>query len=159
MRFHSLALLTVLLVTQAAADGGVVRLSEPVASDAESETFGAPLTAGTPTLALSEVLADADRYVDSPVLVTARVSQVCQKKGCFFIAKDAGSVVRVSFRDYSFFIPTDSGGKEVTFEGVLERVAVSEEDAEHYDADVGEATGLASGPQFTFVASAVRVPR
>ena len=99
--------------------------------------------------------------VGEPVVVSARIGQVCQKKGCFFIAQDRDVVVRVSFKDYGFFIPTDAGGKQVTFAGVIERVEVSSEQAEHFAEDLGgeDKSPVVPGPAYTIVASAIQIPR
>lgn len=137
----------------------VVRLSEPVLSDEMSETFGEPLPAGAESLTLGDVMATPDEWLGKPVVFTARINQVCQKKGCFFIATDGDALIRVSFKDYSFFIPTDSSGKDVTFGGVLERETVSEEQAAHLGSDMGESTPLEAGPTYTIVASSIRIPR
>ena len=104
-----------------------VRLSEPVASDAESETFGAALPSDVEAQPLAAVMDESERWLGEPVVVSARIGEVCQKKGCFFIARDGDVVVRVTFKDYGFFIPTDSGGKRATFAGVIERVDVTPE--------------------------------
>ena len=94
-----------------------------------------------------------------PVRVEARVSQVCQKKGCFFIAQDGDAVVRVSFKDYSFFVPTDISGKHVDFVGEVVAKEMTTEEAEHYAEDLGEATPpLQPGVSYEIVATSVRVP-
>ena len=83
-----------------------------------------------------------------------------QKKGCFFVAQEGPSTARVSFKDYGFFIPTDSGGKNVVLLGTFSRKSVSKEEAEHYAADLGETA--ASTPEmfeYSIVASAVKIPR
>lgn len=140
--------------------GDAVRLSEPVASDAASETFGEPLPADADAQPLAALMQDADRWVGEPVVISARIGQVCQKKGCFFIARDGHAVVRVTFKDYGFFIPTDSGGKRATFSGVIERQTVSEEQAEHFAEDLGSGDApVAAGPTYTIVASSIRIPR
>jgi hypothetical protein len=158
----ALAIMALVCFSAALADGpAVVRLSEPVASDAGSETFGAPLAAEPAAVPLAEVIADADRFVDRPIVVTARIDRVCQKKGCFFIARDGDALVRVSFKDYSFFIPTDTSGRQATFAGELRRETVSEESANHYANDLGDAKPdlLETGPAYTIVASAIRISR
>lgn len=167
MRLLRWILIPVLAAVGAASATEVVRLSEPVLSDESSETFGAPLPADATTLTLGDVMAAPDDWVGKPVTFTARISQVCQKKGCFFIAADGDALVRVSFKDYSFFIPTDSSGKDVTFGGVLERVTVNAEQAEHFASDLGQSsdpssdkpTPLETGPTYTIVASSIRIPR
>lgn len=148
------------LATAADARGNeVIRLSEPVTVTDRYEEFGAPLTDGGPVLTLSQVVAEGDRHLGQPVLLRTEVAKVCQKKGCFFIARDGDTVARVTFRDYEFFIPTDSGGKEVTLAGVFERRALSAEQAEHLAADLGEPEADFAPVEYHIVASAIRIPR
>jgi hypothetical protein len=138
----------------------VVRLSEPVEVTDTHETFGAAMPATFDPVALSALVANHENYADESVVVEARVAKVCQKKGCFFIAKDGATTVRVSFKDYSFFVPTDISGRDVTLVGKLRQVELTEEQAAHLEEDMGS-TGVdvAPGPQFEIVASAVRVPK
>ena len=111
-----------------------IRLSEPVASDAHSETFGAVPDASLPRLSLAELMADADAHVGEARLIETRVGQVCQKKGCFFMAIDGDLALRVSFRNYGFFVPTDTGGKTVMLAGEL----VSRERSAAWGVDHGQ---------------------
>ena len=123
------------------------------------ETFGALLPEAGPELALAELLADADRYLGREVKVTTRVAQVCQNKGCFFIAQDESVSARVSFKDYGFFVPSDIGGRTVTLAGELQRKDVSVDQADHYNEDMKAESVMEPGPQYEIVATAVRVPR
>jgi hypothetical protein len=143
----------------ALAESPVVRLSDPVAVDGNTESFGALVPNDPEPVPLSEVLAKPDQYVDGDVIFSARIGKVCQKKGCFFIARDGDAVVRVTFQDYSFFIPTDSGGKRAVFKGTLHRETVSESAAEHYADDLGGDDGgdVEAGLAYTIVASAIRI--
>jgi hypothetical protein len=144
----------------AAEEAGVIRLSEPVEVTADSETFGSPLDQSVPAVALRQIAADAEEYIGAPVRVEARVSQVCQKKGCFFIARDGASMMRVSFKDYGFFVPTDISGKTVTLVGRVVAKELTSEQAEHFAADLGEsAVPLKAGKTYEIVATSVRVPR
>jgi hypothetical protein len=138
----------------------VVRLSDPVEVTDTHETFGAALPTAAEPVTLSAVVAHHEDYAGKSVMVAARVSKVCQKKGCFFIAKDGATTVRVSFKDYSFFVPTDISGKQVTLVGELRQVELSAEQAAHFADDIGSTdAGVAPGLQFEIVASAVRVPK
>jgi hypothetical protein len=138
----------------------VIRLSEPVQQTAEYEVFGSPLDESVSEVSLQAVAADGSGYVGKAVRVNARVSQVCQKKGCFFIAQEGNSVVRISFKDYSFFVPTDISGKRVTFVGEVISRDVSADEAAHLAEDLGaEAQQIKPGPVYEIVASSVRVPR
>lgn len=144
----------------AADDAAVVRLSEPVEVTAETETFGAPLDESLPTVELHQILADADEYVGTALRVEASVSQVCRKKGCFFIARDGNSVVRVSFKDYGFFVPTDISGKRVTLIGQVVARELTTEQADHFAADLGDPEApIESGRVYEIVATSVRIPR
>ncbi len=143
-----------------AEESKVTRLSEPVEVTETYEVFGSALPeSGTP-LSLGELVSDTEKYLDQEVLVETRIAKVCQSKGCFFVATEGASTARVTFKDYGFFIPTDSGGKDVVLLGTFSRKSVSKEQAEHYAADLGEeAAPLPEKFEYSIVASAVRIPR
>jgi len=162
-RFFS-ALLTFLVIGTApvlfAEDNAVTRLSEPVEVTATHEIFGSTLPEAGAPLSLGDLMKDKQTYLDQEVMVETRIAKVCQKKGCFFVAQEGPSTARVSFKDYGFFIPTDSGGKNVVLLGTFSRKSISEEQAEHYAADLGETA--APKPEmfeYSIVASAVKIPR
>lgn len=142
------------------ADGEVTRLSEPVAVTATHEVFGAMLPdQGTP-LSLVELINNGEKYQDQEVLVATRIARVCQKKGCFFVATEGAATARITFKDYEFFIPTDAGGKNVVLLGIFSRTTESEQEVEHFAADLGET--VTSGPvqvPYSIVASAVQIPK
>ena len=143
-----------------AEESEVLRLSEPVEVTATYEVFGSTLPQSGKPLSLAELVEDNEQYLDQEVLVETRIAKVCQKKGCFFVATEGASTARVTFKDYGFFIPTDSGGKNVVLLGTFSRKSVSKEQAEHYAADLGEK--VASAPEkfeYSIVASAVKIPR
>ena len=110
----------------ASADDQVVRLSEPVEVTDDYEVFGSKFEPGGEPAALAEIIANDDAYADKQVVVKTRVAKVCQKKGCFFIAQDGEAMARVSFKDYGFFVPTDTGGKTVTLVGTFSKKVISE---------------------------------
>lgn len=141
-------------------DPGVVRLSEPVEVTDTHETFGAAMPDTVDPITLSRLVENHANYEGLSVVVDARVSKICRKKGCFFIAQDGATTVRVTFKDYGFFVPTNISGRHVTLVGKLKRVELTEEQAAHFKSDLGSAdVDIAPGPQFEIVATAVRVPR
>ena len=143
-----------------ASETEVIRLSEPVEVTADYEVFGSTFTQAEDPLSLGDLMKDNQAYIDQEVLVETRIAKVCQKKGCFFVAQEGASTVRVSFKDYSFFIPTDSGGKNVVLLGTFSRKSVSKEQAEHYAADLGEkAAATPEKYEYSIVASGVKIPR
>jgi hypothetical protein len=155
----SLALITI-APSLFAGDSEVTRLSEPVEVTATHEVFGSALPQNGTPLSLADLMKNENEYLDQEVMVATRIAKVCQKKGCFFVAQEGASTARVTFKDYGFFIPTDSGGKNVVLLGTFSRKSISKEQAEHYAADLGEA--VAAKPEkfeYSIVASAIKVPK
>ncbi|MEM9315219.1 MAG: DUF4920 domain-containing protein [Pseudomonadota bacterium] len=152
-------LFLLVLVTPCATIAEVIRLSEPVESGAGYEVFGAPMSNKNAAPSLGEVIANAESHADQTVRVSTTIAQVCQKKGCFFIAVDGDQWARVTFRDYEFFVPTDSMSKAVTLEGVFSERQLSAEEVAHYEADLGKADGGPSVPrvEYSIVATSVMI--
>jgi hypothetical protein len=137
-----------------------LRLSEPVTQDAQSETFGVKLDHSLPKLSMQELATNSPSHLAKPFQVETRIAKVCQKKGCFFIAQQNQHMLRVSFRDYGFFIPTDSSGKTVTLAGVLVQKDISPEQAAHFEADLKSKTSMLKlGLIYEIVADSVKIPR
>ena len=107
----------------------VLRLSEPVEVTESYEVFGRALPETGPPLSLAALVKENEKYLDKEVMVETRLAKVCQKKGCFFVATEGASTARVTFKDYGFFIPTDSGGKDVVLVGTFSRKSISKEQA------------------------------
>ena len=154
---YSILIATCFLLVQAV-HADVTRLSEPVAVTNDAEVFGAPLDESAKPMSLAALLDSPDEYVDTAVRVEARISQVCQKKGCFMIATSGDKAVRISFRDYAFFVPTDTGGKTVTLTGTVVERVLSEEQAAHFRQDAGSDT-IQAGKVYEIVADAVSIPK
>lgn len=154
-------LASALLVPLALADDAVVRLSEPVSATDAYEDFGAVLPESGDRHSLGEAISRLSELDGDSVLIETEVQQVCQKKGCFFIAREGESVARVRFQDYGFFIPTDSAGKTVTLAGTLERVELTPEQAAHFAEDLGQKPEASPMAEFEYqiMATAVRIPR
>ena len=152
----SLGILTTAVL---ASDAEVISLSEPVAVTEGYAFYGATMPEGGKSISLAELIENNQDYLDQEVMVETRVAKVCQKKGCFFVATEGAATARITFKDYGFFIPTDSGGKDAKLLGVFSRVPVSKEQAEHYAKDLGEkAVPEATEYEYSIVASAVRLP-
>ena len=116
----ALSALLLLAVSPVAADE-VKRLSEPVATGDGYEVFGSPVGDAGDPIPLGEVIAEGEKYAGQVVHTKAKVGRVCQSSGCWLTAYDGEATARVTFIDYSFFVPTDTGGKEVSIVGTLDR--------------------------------------
>jgi len=158
MKKHSIVLLLALALTsQAFAEA--LRLSKPVHQDATFETFGALIEELPTVTQLVTILEAPQPFVGRQLAIETKVSKVCQKKGCFFIAQHAGKAIRVTFKDYGFFVPTDIAGRKVTLVGELIQNEVSDAQAAHLSKDLGEQGSVKRGVQYQLIASSVRVPK
>ena len=95
------------------------------------EDFGVGLTLEDVT-PLSEVVANPDRFEGTPVLVRGRITDVCQRKGCWTVITDDSVSVRVRFHDYGFFLPKDSTSRTAMVEGLVKTERLTEKSARHY---------------------------
>lgn len=80
----------------------------------------------------------AEKKFNTSIALTATVAEVCQVKGCWMILVDGDTKVRVTFKDYGFFMPKNLAGTKVVVEGVLSEEVLSEKDARHYAEDAGK---------------------
>jgi len=80
--------------------------------------------------------------VDSmPAKVTGKVVSVCQKKGCWMTlhSNQPGKPdMRVTFKDYAFFMPKDLSGKNVVVDGYAYVETTPVEVLRHYAEDAGK---------------------
>ena len=71
-------------------------------------------------------------------LLTGNITEVCQTKGCWMnVVLDDGEEVFVRFKDYGFFVPTNSAGNSVIMKGKAFVEEMSVEDQQHYAMDKG----------------------
>jgi hypothetical protein len=99
-------------------------------------TRGEPLK-GAPSVTLAELLAKPQAQEGKMVRVEGLVRKACEKKGCWMeLAEGAkGAGVRVTFKDYGFFVPLDSAGSSARVEGVVKVTELSDAMAKHYEAE------------------------
>lgn len=148
-------------ITVFAQDSEVIRLSEPVKVTESYEVFGAEVSSWNESIALNELISDAEAFTNKEITLETEVAEVCEKKGCFFVANDGSNSARITFKDYGFFIPTDSKGKKVKLIGTFEVKTLSEDQTKHYAEDAGEDPDAIEGTQeeYSIVATSVLVPK
>jgi hypothetical protein len=144
-----------------AQDAEVIRLSEPVQQTEVYEVFGAPVDEWDTALELKDLINAPENFTDKVVTIETEISEVCEKKGCFFVANAGSESARITFKDYGFFIPTDSKGKTVKLIGNFEVKELTEKEAKHYAEDAGQDPELIKGPQkeYSIVATTILVPK
>ena len=74
-----------------------------------------------------------------PAKVEGTVESVCKMKGCWMNVKISdGQVMRVSFKNYGFFVPKDIVGRTVVMEGTAETTTTPVSELRHYAQDAGK---------------------
>jgi len=73
------------------------------------------------------------------VKITGNVITACQVKGCWMTADlGNGKSMRIRFKDYGFFVPKDSGGKQFYAQGIASWSETSVAELQHYAEDAGK---------------------
>lgn len=115
-----------------------------------------------PATQLAAKMGDKDKL---PVKVEGTVESVCKVKGCWVSVKTGnGQTMRVTFKDYGFFVPKDIIGKTVVVEGTAEASTTPVDELRHYAQDAGkskEEIAKITTPEkeLTFVADGVIVKK
>jgi Domain of unknown function (DUF4920) len=117
----------------------------PTTTDApatEENSFGAGVSKPEAAVSFADVNAQLDAADSVNVIMKAKVSEVCQAKGCWMnIVDGAGASegeIFVQFQDYGFFMPKDLAGKEVIIEGKAYKQETTVEELKHYAEDAGK---------------------
>jgi hypothetical protein len=106
----------------------------------------------------TEFLAKMEGKDSLAVKIAANINACCKKKGCWMdLDLENGTTMKVRFKDYGFFVPLDSEGKNTIIEGMAYLEEVSEADRKHYAEDAGktqEEIDAITGPKlaYTFIA-------
>lgn len=115
-----IAVVATLLLAATAAFGETIARGAAIAKDAKP-------------VPLATVLASPAEYAKTPVVVEGVVTNACERKGCWMQLQPAegDQAVRVTFKDYGFFIPLDAKGMKARAEGVTTVKKLSKAEADH----------------------------
>ncbi|MCF6360269.1 MAG: DUF4920 domain-containing protein [Cyclobacteriaceae bacterium] len=95
------------------------------------------------------------------IKLTANITEVCSKKGCWMkLDMDNGKTMRVTFKDYGFFVPKDAAGRTAIIQGVAKMDTVDIATLKHYaeDADASqEEIDAITEPEINYAFEAVGV--
>ena len=102
------------------------------------EKFGGELKS-TDAVPLAKVVADPDAYAGKTVVVDGAVRAACTRKGCWMelapTAAKGSQGCRVTFKDYGFFVPTNSAGATARVEGVVGVRKLAKAEVDHYESE------------------------
>ncbi len=102
--------------------------------------------------------------LSNSIQVKGKIESTCVVKGCWMkINLSDGNSVRVTFKDYGFFVPTSGvEGQEAIVHGLLEKKEISVDRLKHFAEDEGkteEEISQITQPkvEYTFVADGVLI--
>lgn len=102
------------------------------------QSYGASITPDN-ALTPAKFLDEMEGKSSARMKLAAKIDACCQAKGCWMqLNMDNGEQMMVRFKDYGFFVPTDSEGKTAIIEGEAFLDTVSVEELQHYAADAGK---------------------
>ena len=128
------------------------------------DTYGETVETAT-ALPIETVAAEPDTYSGQTITVEGRITEVCQKKGCWLALDAAGTPVRVMVArtdagDYTFTVPTDVSGSRAVVQGQMTMKTLTPEDQRHMAEDAGETSSdeeLAPQQELQIIARGVHI--
>lgn len=89
------------------------------------------------TAELMKLMAESDSVTAK---VEGEITATCAMKGCWMnLLLDDGQEMRVTFKDYAFFVPSEGmEGNRAIIEGVVVRTITDVETLKHYASDAGK---------------------
>lgn len=106
----------------------------------QAQAFGETITEEG-AISVEEMIKASEGKKKFHCKVMGTVVAVCQKKGCWMeLMRPEGGTIRVTFKDYEFFVPKDISGKTVIMEGFSWHRETSVEILRHYAEDAGKST-------------------
>jgi len=118
---------------------------EPFRAD---QSFGATMPTGGEILSLKQAIGSLGSASSGTLKISGQVTEVCQAKGCWMLLVDGDVYARITFKDYGFFVPTQTSMQRTVVYGILSEETLSVHDAEHFAEDAAKA-GKDSAFKFT----------
>lgn len=140
-----------------------IALFATAATAGEIITRGAAISRDAKAVPLARVLGSPDTYTKNAVVVEGLIITACERKGCWMqlAAGEGEPSVRVTFKDYAFFVPLDSKGMKARAEGVTTVKKLSKRDAGHLEEEGAKLQRNEDGTanEVSFIASGVELTK
>jgi hypothetical protein len=116
--------------------------AEEMVSETQEESptgiFGEEIN-DSEVVSLEVLISELDQDGEFEGKVTGEIKEVCAMKGCWMtIDLPNGETMRVTFKDYGFFVPKNSQGFPVVIEGVALKKVTDVATLKHYAEDAGK---------------------
>lgn len=129
-------------------------VATPVHSDAQGSVYGAAMPSGLTAIAIDKAAQAVSEHSSEPRAFSGRITEVCQKMGCWMVLSNEGAFARVFMHDHSFAVPKDSSGEAVVY-GTLSEKQRSEKEIAHMAED-GAGSGATRELQIDAVSVLIR---
>jgi len=122
-------------ITFLAACGNSNQTTEKGESEAEITTHGDTITEEG-AVSSSDFLTQFKGKDSLNIKLTANITDVCSKKGCWMkLDVGNGKSMRVTFKNYGFFVPLDAAGKLAVVDGIAKIDTTDVATLRHYAED------------------------
>jgi hypothetical protein len=144
-------------------DNAQVKENETVETEEKKDDFLGESFNVDEEIELVSLVSEMENSDSLNAVVEAKVTEVCQSKGCWMkVELPNGESMRVTFKDYGFFMPKDLAGKSVKMSGLAKKEETDVETLKHFAEDAGkseEEIALITAPEmdYKFVASGVKL--
>ena len=141
---RAVALGTLVLLGAGCESGAPAPASAPPGKSSEAAAPAAPTGAvhryggsiePASSVPLATLLANPRAYADKTVTTEGRVQRACSRKGCWMEIGEGADACRITFKDYAFFVPTDSAGAHAKIQGKLDTRQVEAAAVAHLEAE------------------------
>lgn len=112
-------------------------------------------------ISLADLLTSSGERLNSQVTVQGRISEVCQKAGCWLVISDDEKHMRVRMKDHAFSVDKGGAGRIGQIQGELISREVEASEVAHYAEETREGGVVPEhhheGASLEIVASSVRL--
>ena len=127
----------------------LVMVAAPAVAGETGKTYGKGVSSAE-IIKVSELVANAGKYVGKTVRVEGVVIDVCAKRGCWMDLKSDGGKVRIKVDDGVMVFPMDAKGKHAVAEGVFTKIEMTPDEAralaKHMEEERGQALDASKAP-------------
>jgi uncharacterized protein YdeI (BOF family) len=120
---------------------GLLAQSQPPKVPANSgDVFGEKTTAENAITVnqLFSIMAGKKENKEMTVKLKGKVTQVCEKEGCWIKVQSPDGSMMVKMKDHKFTVPLVLHGKEIVIHGIAEEKTTTVEQLRHYAEDAGK---------------------
>lgn len=100
--------------------------------------YGSKPAGKTTTVTLAALFKAPKKYAGKMLKVKGKIVNVCRVKGCWMMLTDGKNKMRVRFKGYGFFMPTNSKGYGAVALGLAKSRTISVKMLRHYAMDAGK---------------------